>query len=277
MTLADSHIHLFPAGFRHDGLPALFGAGEVAAYEAIRAIHGIDLALVIGYEADGIDPDNNATIRRLGVSRGWIRTLAYVDPRSVADPLAIRALLDRGHRGLALYVTDGARAKALLQWPEAAWNELRSRRAIISFNARPETIGLLRPLIAAAPEISFLFSHLGLPGKFAGDTGRAAVLERLAPLLSLAALSNVHVKISGLYAMSEPEFAYPHGAAHHAIRGIIAAFGAARCLWGSDFAPALEFVSFPQTIHWPGIDALSEPERQAIHRGNLVRLLSERP
>ena len=117
-----------------------------------------------------------------------------------------------------------------------------------------------------------MFSHLGLPGKL---HDRDEIQTRLNPLLSLATLPNVYVKISGLYATSEPEHAYPHQASHHAIRRIIGAFGSSRCLWASDFAPALEFVSFPQTIHWPGFSDLADTDRQAIMRGNLVRLLKE--
>lgn len=277
MTLADSHIHLFPTGYRHDGLPSLFGARELEAYEALRAVHGIALALVIGYEADGIDPDNNAYIRQLSVSRGWMRTLAYVDPLSAPDPRSVEALLDQGHSGLALYATDVGRAQALLQWPRQTWDALQARKAILSLNAQPPAIALLRPLIAGFPGLSFLFSHLGLPGKIAEDAPGEAVRGRLAPLLALADLPNAHVKISGFYATSAPEHAYPHRGALQAVSRIIEAFGPARCLWGSDFTPALEFVSFPQTLHWPGGDALPESVKRAILRDNLVRLLTRAP
>jgi L-fuconolactonase len=86
-------------------------------------------------------------------------------------------------------------------------------------------------------------------------------------------LSNVFVKISGLYATSDPPHAYPHRGAAFAIQQILSAFGPSRCLWGSDFAPALEFISFPQAVHWPGLDDLSDPARNAVMCGNLLRLI----
>lgn len=276
MKLADAHMHLFRQGYRHDGLPSLFGSRELDSYEALRRIHGIDLALAVGYEGEGIDPDNNAYILELSRSRPWLKTVAYVDPRTAPDPLAVRALLEHGHCGLALYVTDAERAQALLQWPRAIWDELQAREALVSFNARPEAIDLLRPLLATVDHVSFLFSHLGLPGIIAQDAPRNFIEERLASLLSLANLQNCHVKISGLYATCEPAHAYPHRGAGHAIRIITDAFGSARCVWGSDFAPSLEFVSFPQTIHFPGIAELPDAQRNLILSENLIRLLTIR-
>ena len=273
MKLADSHIHLFRHGYRHDGLPPLFGSGELDAYLALRKAHGVELALVIGYEADGIDPQNNAYIREVSAAHGWLRTVAYVDPNSNPAPNIIQALLDQGHCGLALYVTDAERAQALLRWPGATWDILQARRAVISFNARPQAMDLLRPLVAAVDGVSFLFSHLGLPGHITPEIDHDLLRGRLAPLLSLANLRNAYVKISGLYATSEPAHRYPHHGAYHAIRSIIEAFGSSRCLWGSDFAPALEFVSFPQTVWIPGIDELKDAERNSIFRDNLVLIL----
>lgn len=273
MRLADSHIHLFRHGYKRDGLPSLFGAGDVEAYEAIRQLHNIDLALVVGYEADGIDPGNNAYIRDLAANHGWIRTVAYVDPRSRPAVAEIAALLEQGHRGLALYLTAPDRIQALLTWPREIWDLLQTWKAVISLNVRADVIDPLRPLIAAVPQVSFLFSHLGLPGIVPSDIRSDMLDLRLRPLVALQDLSNVFVKISGLYATSDPPHAYPHVGSAFVIRRILSAFGPSRCLWGSDFAPALEFISFPQTIHWPGLDDLPESVRDAVMWGNLLRLM----
>jgi hypothetical protein len=48
-------------------------------------------------------------------------------------------------------------------------------------------------------------------------------------------------------------------------------------LWASDFAPALEHVSFAQTIDWTGGEALSDAERRLVARDNLARLLGAIP
>jgi hypothetical protein len=56
----------------------------------------------------------------------------------------------------------------------------------------------------------------------------------------------------------------------------VESFGAARLLWGSDFSPSLEWLSFPQTFglfaHMP---FLSAADRQLIEGENLLALLAE--
>ena len=100
MKLADAHIHLFRHGYRRAGLPSLSGDRELESYDALRKIHGSELALAIGYEAEDIGPDNNAYIRQLSASRSWLKTLAYVNPRAELNTQAVHGLLDQGHRGL---------------------------------------------------------------------------------------------------------------------------------------------------------------------------------
>ena len=85
MTLADAHIHFFRNGYRRPGLPSMLGDAETAVYDALRQLHGLTLALAIGYQADGIDPDNNAYIRGLAATRPWLRTLAYLPADSGAS------------------------------------------------------------------------------------------------------------------------------------------------------------------------------------------------
>jgi L-fuconolactonase len=276
MRLADAHIHLFRDGYRRPGLKSLFGERELQAYEALRLAHGVDLALAIGYEAEGIDPANNAYLRQVSQSRSWLRTLAFVKTAPPPESGAIEALIEAGHAGLAIYALDRLEAESVLRWPRPCWRLLQSRNAIVSFNSRPEAISVLGPLTADWTGVRFLFSHLGLPGVLGPDIAPQAVHDRLKPLVSLARLPNVHVKISGAYATSAPQHAFPHRGASGAIDRILQAFGPARCLWASDFAPALEFVSFPQTIEWQGMSALSESERRMVFGENLVRLLSHR-
>ena len=274
MRLADAHMHLFPDGFRRAGCRAVFGRGEFEAYCALRANHGIELALAVGYEADGIDPQNNTYLRRLAAENGWLRTLAYVEPEPAPRPDAIRALIRQGHSGLALYATDVTRARALLSWPEEAWEILRESGALVSFNARPEAIAVLEPLVRRLPALRFLFSHLGLPGILAPGMDEPVLQARLAPLLRLADAGNVFVKISGLYATSDPAHAYPHAEGARVVKSVLGAFGAARCVWGSDFSPALEFVSFAQAIDVPGLEGLTSAERSNVFCSSLVSLLS---
>jgi predicted TIM-barrel fold metal-dependent hydrolase len=273
MTRADAHMHLFPEGYRRPGHGSLFGARECDAYDTLRARHGIARALAIGYEADGIDPQNNAYLRRLAGQHDWLASLAYVDAVGFPETAMIAALLRDGHSGIAIYAPGEAQAQSLLRWPRAVWDLLASRRALVSFNARPESIAVLASLVRDAPAVPFLFSHLGLPGSIGADTPDSILRTRLSPLLGLATSANAHVKISGLYATSDPAHDYPHRGGQAAVDLLLGAFGPSRCLWASDFAPALDFVSFPQTIQIAALEALPTSDRVLVEGDNLLRLL----
>lgn len=108
MRLADAHIHLFQRGYHRPGQPPLFGDGELPAYEALRLAHGVEMALAIGYEADGVDPGNNAYLRDLSRSRSWLWTLAFAEAAAPLEPAAIEAFLEDGHAGLGIYALDRA-------------------------------------------------------------------------------------------------------------------------------------------------------------------------
>jgi predicted TIM-barrel fold metal-dependent hydrolase len=271
---ADSHLHIFSKGMPAGNGRAVLGEDpEIAAYEAYRRAAGIVAGLVVGYEADGIDPRNNSHIRSLAAQRPWMATVAFVDPRTMPGPAAIDALLEGGHVGVAVYLPDSTASAAIAAWSNETWRILGNHRAILSLNARPECMGDLSSVVRRYNGCRFLFSHLGLPGRYATTPTAAAAADRIAELLALAELDTVMVKISGLYAVSEPPHAYPHAAAAPFIDVLLDRFGPSRCLWGSDFSPALEFVSFAQTLSNPWLDRLGPSAHDQVMGGNLLRLL----
>ncbi|MDX3006278.1 hypothetical protein PWY87_31670 [Kribbella solani] len=55
---------------------------------------------------------------------------------------------------------------------------------------------------------------------------------------------------------------------------LLAAAGADRLLWGSDFSPALGHLTYEQTIALPPLRALPIADRTGIYGANLRRLLA---
>ncbi|MES1150366.1 MAG: amidohydrolase family protein [Dongia sp.] len=275
LVLADAHLHLFRAGFtgRYGRGPHGLGQ-EVEAYEHFRAQHGIERGLVVGYEGDGIESENNRYTRGLAATRPWMATVAYVAAEAMPAPTTIDALLGQGHVGITVYLQEPAKTEAALRWPKESWQRLNARRAIVSLNAFPPATAALAPLIEANSRCTFLFSHLGLPGRHRAAPTAEAARERLAPLLRLAAFPNVLVKISGLYAISDPAHAYPHDSAAPFLEILFERFGAARCCWGSDFSPALDFVSFAQAVDIPWLARLGNADFERVMGDNLLELLA---
>jgi predicted TIM-barrel fold metal-dependent hydrolase len=250
--IADAHIHLFRNGFWQDGTSPLGMASDLATYTALRQTFGIGHALVVGYEGERIDPDNNAYVAGLAAMHDWITPLAYLD--DTATPEAATRHLEMGHRGIVLYLPDATAVAGLSRWSAEIWALLSARRALVSINARPAAIAPLAAVLSMAPEAQILFSHLGLPGPQAD----------IAALLDLVPMGNVGVKLSGLYAIDPTP---PHHAAHPVVETLLDKVPAPHLHWGSDFSPVLGALPFDATLQIPGLTALAEPD-QALIMGN---------
>jgi L-fuconolactonase len=272
--LADAHLHLFTNGFRGRGGKSPAGPGpEVDAYEVLSRLHGVVAGLVIGYQGEGIDPDNNSYIRSLAATHPWMSTLADVSADASPEPARLERLLELGHRGIALYLEDAETAGAVSSWPTKSWRYLEERGAIVSVNAGQAAIQGLADVVERTSGCTFLFSHLGDPGRFAKPPGADDAAHRIAALLRLVRNDNVYVKISGLYAISDPANAYPHEAAWPFIELVLQTFGPDHCLWGSDFSPCLDDVSFEQVIRNAVLDQLPAADHDRVMGGNLIELL----
>ena len=275
MPTADAHLHLFRDGYA-DGFGGPPGPdAELALYERLRAQFGIERGLVVGYD-EGRYAGNNDYVLELARAHDWIAPLAYL-PATPPTVERLRELHRRGAVGFAVYLPDAADGEALAAWPAEVLAELQAQRAILSLNAMPPATSLLGAFAAALAGCPILFSHLGLPGPLATIPTPADATERLAPLLALAQHEHVAVKFSGLYGVSDPAHDFPHAAALPFVDLLLDAFGPARLLWGSDFAVALDFVSFAQTADVRPIAGCSPDEVAQVMGGNLLRLLADRP
>jgi len=116
-----------------------------------------------------------------------------------------------------------------------------------------------------------LLSYLGLPGPPSAWPGGNALVA-LRPVVETARFGHVSVKLSGFYAASEPRHGYPHDA-RALVDPLFDAYGPRRLLWGSDFAPALNAVSFPQTIDVVRRLEWSPEDLGLVLGGNLVAAL----
>lgn len=272
MPLADSHIHLFRNGLKGRYGRSPTGGHDVEVYEALRSVHDIAAAMVVGYEDDGIDASNNEFIRSLAVSRDWISTVAYVRPSEVTDASCFEDLMASGHCGIALYL-DADLARIVATWPQAVWRPLQEAQSILSLNVSRDALPAVATLARAHSECSFVISHLGDPGRYRYPPSAIEAVHLLAPLLDMAVLPNAYVKVSGLYAISDPGYDYPHSQATEFVDLVLGAFGPTRCMWGSDFSPSLDYVSFEQTANLPQLASLAEDELTLVMGGTLMALL----
>jgi L-fuconolactonase len=274
MPSADAHLHLFADGFhgRLGSSPA--GGDELVVYEHLRHHHGIQRGLVLGFEGEQRYLGNSDHVLSLARTRPWMAPLAYlpVSPPPTASRLV--ALRDQGAIGFAVYPSSQSEGGMLSEWPAAPLAEMRRQRALVSINAEPPATARMGRFIGALDGCTVIFSHLGSPGQFAHAPKLTVARELLGPLLAFAARDTVTVKFSGLYGISDPDHDFPHRAAQPFVDVILEAFGPSRLLWGSDFSPVLDFVSFAQAADSRLLSACDAAEIDAVMGGNLLRLLA---
>ena len=69
---------------------------------------------------------------------------------------------------------------------------------------------------------------------------------------------------------------YPHQAAWPYVEALVNEFGVDRLLWGSDFYPSIDHLSFPQTYGlFSKMPFLTDTDRRNIEGANLIRLIEE--
>lgn len=272
--IADAHVHFFAGGYPGDQRwPAVAGT-EIAAYEGIREKFGVSDALVVGYEGAAFAAGNNGYLRELAATRAWLHTTAYVGTDTTVTAGLARELLEAGHVGISLYATRREDVRAIAAWPSDFWSACDSAGAIISINAAPEAMDAFSGLPGAVPSCAFFFSHLGMPGRYSVAPSGAQAARRIDALLSMSRYSNCYVKVSGLYATCDPPTSYPQLSAAPFVRECLLAFGPRRLVWGSDFAPALEHITFDQCIEGGQLVGLPTANAEPIMGGNLRSLLA---
>ena len=275
--LVDAHMHVFEGGFQDGSFSSRPGVrlDEAACYTSLAREFRVESALVIGYEAAPWCAGNNAFIAGLSASHPWMNPLAFIADGVVSQE-SLGEMRNQGFKGISLYITGEESRRGLERIADAVWSLLESWGWLVSVNSRTPYWEAWPSILEKNPELRLLVSHLGLPPQVKHPPGRAEADAAVSAITDLARFPQVHVKLSGLYALSDPGFAYPHRAAWPYIERQLEAFGSRRILWASDFSPCLDWVTFPQTFGvLDEIDFLSQEDRRLIGGGNCLRLLRD--
>jgi L-fuconolactonase len=275
---ADAHAHFFHAGYAAI-LPdscRRIQPDEVTLYQGLAQQFGVQQVLAVGYEVERWAVGNTRYLSQLAASLSWLRPVAFV-----AEPanLAV-ASLEKWQReafvGLSFYCFTPQQFAALAQVSDAVWCWLVEQSWLVSVNSRGEYWTAWLPVLERWPDLRLLVSHLGLPPAVSVAPTEAAARQILKEILALARFPGIHVKLSGFYALTQPGYDYPHQAAWPYVEILLAAFGSTRLLWGSDFSPSLEWLSFPQTFGlFEAMPFLNDSDRERIEGSNLLALLAE--
>ena len=128
-------------------------------------------------------------------------------------------------------------------------------------------LGRLVPVLERFPSLRVVVDHLNNPVPASG-LGQPAFRA----LLDLARHPQVHVKLSGFHHWSGER--YPYRDSLPFVEAAVRAFGAARCMWGSDFPHVLAGCGYVRSRHLLAREAtfLSKEELALVMGGTADRL-----
>ncbi|HEU5311010.1 MAG TPA: amidohydrolase family protein, partial [Candidatus Eisenbacteria bacterium] len=122
------------------------------------------------------------------------------------------------------------------------WEALAETGTIVCVLHAGKDLGRLVPLLGRFPSLRIVVDHLNNPMPADGLAQPA-----FQALLDLARYPQVHVKLSGFHHWCGERYPYRDGLpfAEAAVR----AFGASRCMWGSDFPHVLAGCGYVRNRH----------------------------
>ena len=278
MLTIDAQVHVYERN--HPGRPwhgVLAGPPEVTGEQMVAEMDaaGVDGAILVSaftmYRYDAS--------YALEVHKRHSGRFALVKPVDPADP-AVAEIIEEWKRtpgavgARMLLVRSGLATDAA----DPGLNRVLATAARLSLPMNLHIAGRLDQgieLIRRHPDTEIIVDHLGLvqPHEPPVPAEPWAELEKV---LTLAQHKNVAIKISGACTLSrEP---YPYNDIWDPVCRMIDAFGIDRCLWGTDWTRAVNFLTFKQ-----GVDAfratgrISETDKAKLMGANTARVYGWSP
>jgi L-fuconolactonase len=278
MLTIDAQVHAYERN--HPGRPwraELTGPPEVTGDQMVAAMDavGVDGVILVspftfyGYDASyaldvhkrhsarfalvkPVDPANPAVAE---VIADWKRTPGAV---------AVRMLLVRGG-----YSEDPA---------DPGLNRVLAEAGRLSLPVNLHIAGRLDQgieLIRRNADTQIIVDHLGLVQPHQPPVPVHAWAE-LPKVLTLAKMQHVAIKISGACTLSHKPF--PYADIWDPVCRVIEAFGIDRCMWGTDWTRAINFLDYAQGVDaFRDTDRISPSDKASLMGGTLTRIYGWTP
>jgi L-fuconolactonase len=274
MTVIDAQVHAYERD--HDRRPwvgTLPGPHAVTGDDMVAAMDdvGVQRAILVSpWTLYRTDMSYAVEVHHAHPER--FRLVAPIDPYGdgAADVIATWAST-AGTVGIRLMaaITDGFRA------------DDRQVRATIGAAAAaglpisvfcPSQLSIMGDLARLHPDTQFVLDHLGLTQPLSPPTPDEPFAD-LDKVLALARYPNIAVKVTGVCTLSHKPFPFPD--LWPPLYRLFDAYGIERCMWGSDWTRAVDFVSYEDSVAtFRDRLPLSASERSALMGGVLTRIFN---
>jgi L-fuconolactonase len=234
MLIVDTHAHIYsPDEARYPPIDQpLRPPGGKASVEDLRAVcraHGVDGACLI-QTSTFYRFDNRYTADAAKANADWAAGVCTLDPDDPHSPGLLRQyVLDSNIRGMrSIPARDG---RLVHPGVEALWRTALELGIVINVLVGADKADQVEAMLAKFPKLPVVLDHcMNLKSG-----------PELAPALKvvqgLARFANLHAKLT--FVPTGSATGYPCADMHGACLEVVKAFGAERCVWGSDFPNSL--------------------------------------
>lgn len=277
----DAHMHLFaPNGEQYPrGIHALYPRERSALVEDyLQTMDDNDIAHSVIVSLDEHDDYTRDVVKAHPDKFSAVAVMNPAHPDPVHDLKArVAAMPIIGYRIWELG-DDGAPVKDLRFFP--LLEEMSDRGIVAWFYSSPDQMRMLPRVLEQLPDLKVVLNHLGFCQTeiLTDEWARPRISTDIPPVtlpqvLSMAAYPQVAVHFSGHYAFSQEPF--PYFDLKNISLDLLAAYGADRLLWASDWPWIAEMPGYAAVgdivdLH---LSSLSEAERGLVLGGNAARIL----
>jgi L-fuconolactonase len=223
-------------------------------YEPVESLlfqmdrHGVEHAVLIQMMGQFDNAYQFSCVRRFP---GRFAPVVLVDHQRPDAVSTLERLAGEGASGIRLPATarsPGGNALAL-------WQAAARLNVPISCPGTPDDFAspAFADLVSTLPELRLVIEHLGSLGQPRGNPTAEATVDRV---MALARFGNVWMKITGLgeycrraMPVSQPSPFVPP--TPDLLERAVAAFGAERLMWGSDYPPVSSREGYANALQWP--------------------------
>jgi predicted TIM-barrel fold metal-dependent hydrolase len=216
--------------------------------------------------------DNTYMVRSLQRFPDRFRAVCVVDPRGPQAADALRRWHAEGVTGIRLRPMREGENPTTGPWfatdeTMPLWEAIAETGTIVCPLWAGTELGRLPALLGRFPGVTVVVDHLNNP-----DPALGLDQPAFRALLALARLPQVHVKLSGFHHWCRERYPYRDGLPY--VEALVRAFGANRCMWGSDFPHVLAGCGYVRNRNLFPREAsfLSKAELDAVMGGTAERV-----
>jgi predicted TIM-barrel fold metal-dependent hydrolase len=216
--------------------------------------------------------DNGYLARCVRRDPGRFRGVCVIDPRGPGAPAALRRWRSEGVTGIRLRPLregEGPSPGPWLATPDTwpLWEAIAETGTIACVLHAGPDLARLGTVLERFPAVRVVVDHLNNP-----DPPGGVEQPAFQALLALAGRPQVFVKLSGFHHWCRQRYPYRDGLPF--VEAAVRAFGAARCMWGSDFPHVLAGCGYVRNRHLLSREApfLSKEELDLVMGGTADRL-----